>query len=225
MRTWKTVVMAAAAAGCSGTAPAGTAAPAPVPADPAVEAAAVSSTALRKPVEIVFDWRISERETRFTGKGVARIAGNRARVDLFGPRGETYLSAVLLDRELRLPAGLEFVPLPPPDLFWSVLGVFRPPAGVELVASRADGGSRRLEYRSAGDRWQYRLDDGRLTEAEWTGAKEGRRTVQIVGYHARGVPEKATYRDWPAFVELDLTLQEVREVDGFPDDTWTIARD
>ena len=215
--------MAAAAAGCAGTAPAGTAAPAP--ADPAVEAAAISSTALRNPVELVFDWRISERETRFTGKGVARIHGNRARVDLFGPRGESYLSAVLVNMELRLPIGLESVPLPPPDLFWSVLGVFRAPAGAELVSTRDERTSRRLEYRSAGDRWQYRLDDGRLTAAEWMGAKEGRRTVQIVGYHARGVPEKATYRDWPAFVELDLTLQEVREVEGFPDDTWTIARD
>lgn len=217
------LILVAAVAGCAS----GGAAPAPPaagPPDRALEAEAVSSTGLGQPLELVFAWRLAEREARFTGRGVARIEGDRARVDLFGPRGESYLSAVLVDRELHLPSGLESVPLPPPDLFWSVLGIFRPPPGVELAVARDEGRTRRLEYRRAGDRWLFRLDAGRLTEAEWTGSSEGRRTVKLEGYHARGVPVKATYRDWPAFVELEMTLGEVREVDGFPNEIWTIGR-
>jgi len=222
MRSVRSLLFLTVAAGCAS---AGTAPPAMTgPPDPAVEAAALSSTGLEQPLQLVFDWTLAERESRFTGKGVARIDGDRARVDLFGPRGETYLSAVLIDRELQLPAGLEFVPLPPPDLFWSVLGIFRPPAGGDLVATREDRDARRLDYRRGDDHWTFQLEAGRLSHAEWIGAKDGRRTVELEGADARGVPEKATYRDWPAFVELNLTLREVHEVDGFPNDIWTIAR-
>lgn len=194
------------------------------PPDRGLEAAALASTGPGQPLQLIFDWNLTERDARFTGKGVARIDGDRARVDLFGPRGESYLSAVLVDRRLELPAGLESVPLPPPDLFWSVLGIFRPPSGGDLVATREEGATRRLDYRRGEDHWTFRLEAGRLTDAEWVGAKDGRRTVQLEGLDPRGVPEKATYRDWPAFVELNLELREVREVDGFPNDIWTISR-
>lgn len=219
---WHTAMAAALVAGCAGGSTPVVVTPGPM--DPAVEAEAIEETSLDQPLELVFGWNLSERQARFTGRGVARIEGDRARVDLFGPRGEGYLSAVLLDRELILPRGLEFVPLPPPDLFWSVLGIFRPPPDVDLAGAQGDSASRKLEYRTGEDRWVFQLEDGRLVEAEWTGAEEGRRTVRLEGYHERGVPEKATYRDWRAFVELNLTLQQVREVNGFPNDIWTIAR-
>jgi hypothetical protein len=221
MRIARNVLFAAVAAGCASG---GSAPPAPVgPPDAGIEAAALSSTGLDRPLQLVFDWKLAEREARFTGKGVARIEGDRARLDLFGPRGESYLSAVLIGRRLQLPAGLEFVPLPPPDLFWSVLGIFRPPAGGDLVATREDGTTRRLDYRRGDDYWTFRLEGDRLTDAEWVGAEDGRRTVELEGRDARGVPEKATYRDWPAFVELNLELREVHEVDGFPNDIWSIS--
>jgi hypothetical protein len=38
------------------------------------------------------------------------------------------------------------------------------------------------------------------------------------------VPREATYRDWPAFLELKLVPTQVRNVNGFPADIWTLER-
>jgi hypothetical protein len=123
-----------------------------------------------------------------------------------------------------LPEGADGSELPPPPLFWTVLGVLRPPPGAELVGAAADGDRTELRYGAPGDAWAFRLEDGRLTRAEWTGTGSGRRTVELSGRTSAGTPGEAVYRDWPAFLELELSAKQVTEVDGFPDDTWTLPQ-
>jgi hypothetical protein len=198
--------------------PAGTA-----PADPAVAQAAVAATALERPLHVVFGWTLQEREARFSGRGVTRYAPpSRARLDLFGPRDETYLSAALVGMDLRLPAAAPAVPLPPPPLLWSVLGIVRPPEDARLVRARRDGNTTELEYERAGEQWTFRLEGDDLRHAEANGPG-GRRTVELSGTGAHGLPQRAVYRDWPAFRELRLDLQEANEVDGFPQDIWNVG--
>ncbi|NIP78984.1 MAG: hypothetical protein GWM90_07200, partial [Gemmatimonadetes bacterium] len=73
--------------------------------DPSAAADAIARTAPDRPLRVRFDWRILDGEARFSGEGVARIEPPyRARLDLFGPQGEGYLSAALVAGELRLPA-------------------------------------------------------------------------------------------------------------------------
>jgi hypothetical protein len=202
-----------------------TSAPTPRPIDPALEAEAVGATAAAEPVQIIFNWAVDDRDARFSGQGVARIEPpRRARVDLFGPRGEGYLSAVLDGAELHLPGGIENVPLPPPGLFWSVLGMFKPPPGATLVGAEKRNDAVTLEYSAGTDVWRFRLNGGKLQQAEWTGGGQGRRTVALQGADDNGLPRQATYRDWPAFLELRLTPTEVRKVDGFPSEIWTLPR-
>ncbi|MGH7500398.1 MAG: hypothetical protein ACREL7_01445 [Longimicrobiales bacterium] len=197
--------------------------PAPANVDPAVEAAVVAATGIERPLEIEFDWTLQEQESRFNGKGLARIAPPyNARVDLFGPRGEAVLAAALVEDELRLPAGTEDAPLPPPALFWTVLGVFRAPAGATLAGTES-GTNRVLEYTLDRDAWTFRFEGDRPAKAEWTGESEGRRTVEISGDASHGLPTTAVYRDWPAFRELRLTVKRVLEVDGFPPEIWSLG--
>lgn len=195
------------------------------PVDPALETDAIARTAITEPVQILFEWNVRDRDARFSGQGVARVEANRARVDLFGPRGEGYLSAVLEGFELRTARGaVENAPLPPPALFWNVLGVFRSPPGATLVKSEQQNANVTLEYASASDRWRFQFESGMLRHAEWTGSGEGRRTVELGAEDKNGLPSGATYRDWPAFLELRLSPTEVRKVNGFPSEIWTLGR-
>lgn len=215
------VLPVSALVACTG----GTSPPTPRTIDPTLEADAVSATALSVPIHIVFDWSLQDRDARFSGQGVARIEGDRARVDLFGPRGEAYLSAILNGMDLQLPAGVQSVPLPPPALFWSVLGVFKPPGGGTLAAAERDNGDWRLEYTATDQVWRFQLADSSLKRAEWTGGGEGRRSVELQPEDPNGVPREATYRDWPAFLELRMSLVKVETVNGFPSETWTLRRE
>ncbi len=196
--------------------------PEPLPVDPAIEPAVVEATAVERPLRILFDWRLEDREGRFSGQGVLRVEPGRARLDLFGPRSESYLSAVLDGGELRLPVGADGTQLPPPPLFWTVLGVMKPPPGAPLIGAVTDGDRTELRYGTAGDAWSFVLEEGRLRRAEWTGTGSGRRTVELSGRTDAGTPVRATYRDWPAFLELVLDAKRVEQVDGFPQDTWTL---
>jgi hypothetical protein len=143
-------------------------------------------------------------------------------VDLFGPRGEAVLVAALVDDELRLPAGVGDPPLPPPALFWTVLGVFKAPQGATLVGTVASP-DRVLEYRLDRDVWTFRFEGDRPAKAEWTGQSEGRRTVEVSGDASHGLPTSVVYRDWPAFRELRLNVKRVLEVNGFPNEIWSLT--
>jgi hypothetical protein len=194
------------------------------PVEPALADAAADATALTAPLHIVFDWTFTDRDARFSGRGVTRFAPpTRARLDLFGPQDVTVLSAALVDMELRLPPAAGAVPLPPAALMWSLLGMFRPPAGADLVATRRDGATTELVYRRGDDRWTFRIEGDALRSAEWVGTGESRRTVTLEGQGAHGLPRQAVYRDHREFRELRVTLSEATVVDGFPADIWSVG--
>jgi hypothetical protein len=189
--------------------------------------AAVDATARRVPMRVVFDWKVQDRDARFSGQGVARVEPpDRARLDLFGPRGEGYLSAAVVGDSLRVPPGLrpQAAAVPPQTLLWSVLGVLRPPEGARLVSARQQGTEVRLEYARGDERWQFVVAAGRLQRAELDRPGTGRQTLELQGEGPLGLPREAVFRDFAAFRQLTLTLDRADEAQPFPPDTWAPGR-
>lgn len=182
-------------------------------------------TSLEEPLRIVFDWRLNEAGSRMRGRGVARVEPPyRARLDLFLGSGETAVRAALVDGEYRLPPGTREDLLPPPDLMWGVLGIFRPEMGIELLGGeRLEGGALRLRYRYPdGSEVHYRVQGGRVTHME---RLEGETVVERVELDVDEgrYPAEATYRDLTAFRELRLSRASVERVEPFPPDIWDPA--
>src|SRR5699024_1830953 len=121
----------------------------------ALERATAVSTATR----VVFEWALNEPDLRVRGRGVARLEGDRARLDLFTGNGETILSAALVQDELRLPERFRSATVPPPPLFWAAMGVFRPGRGAVLRGGEwSEGSDVHLLYSLPGTREiRYRL--------------------------------------------------------------------
>lgn len=188
--------------------------------DPDVAVAAVERTAPDRPLQVVFDWTVMEGGARFSGSGAARIEPPyRARLDLFGPRGEGYLSAALVGSELRLPPGTGAVTLPPPAMMWAALGAILPPDDARLVGTRAAEDRTELYYDVDGSRLRYTLVDGRLRSAALEGG--GRRmAVELSGVVEPRLPRDAFYRDATARTELILRLERANEVESFPAEIW-----
>ncbi|MDX1675651.1 MAG: hypothetical protein R3314_12725 [Longimicrobiales bacterium] len=190
--------------------------------DPAVAERGIRETAPDRPLRAVFAWRVLDGQARFSGEGAARIEPPyRARLDLFGAHGETYLSAALVGDELRLP-GDPGVALPPPAMMWAVLGVVRPPQGAELLGTRVQGSELELHYGVGDGRIRYDVADGRLRLADWWG--DGRRMVAEVRGGELGLPTEAAFRDWSRNTELHLELERVEEVEPYPPEIWTPGR-
>jgi hypothetical protein len=221
-------------AGCGGRTPAPASSPAPqtagttgaatagTPASPDPSGIADSvrrASMLSSPRQITFGWSLDEAGARFTGRGVARVSPpDRIRLDLFGPRGETYLAAALVDETPRIPSALEGrVPMPSPALLWGTLGVVRPPAAARLTAATA--GSLRYDAGEQGT-LEYRLDDGRLKSIRRLVRGGLRESIELTRA-ANGGVAKAEYRDWAAYRTLTLTLESSADVAAFPEDTWT----
>jgi hypothetical protein len=184
----------------------------------------IDSTALRRPLHIVFAWNFTEEAARFSGRGATRVEPPyRARLDLFGPRGETYLAAAAVGDELRLPpnmaAGLRAV-VPPVALLWTALGMLRAPEGATLELTQQRGDTLFVGYGRGDEHWRFRAVRFRLQYAEWNGPNAGRRTVELRGTGAHNLPAVAVYRDWAAFRELTLTLEEANEATPFPPEIW-----
>lgn len=193
------------------------------PVNPDVARAAMEANRHTSPLWIIFDWEAREREGRFTGQGAARVeAPDRARLDLFGPRGESYLSAAIVDGEIRLPNSAAADVVPPPALLWGALGIFQPPAGGELTRSVRNNGGLRLEYRDGDDLWTFEFQQDRLRRVELKGRDGAKKTIELKGEGGASLPREAIYRDWAAFTELKLKLGEVEEVDSFPPETWQL---
>lgn len=212
------IALTAVVAACAGTLKA-TGVP-----DPAIARAALDSTAPTQPLRIVFDWRMRERDGRFHGKGVARVEPpDRARIDLFGPRGDGLLSAAMVDGTVRMPPSRQTVDLPPAPMMWAVLGVVEPPDGAQLVSTAQKGDRVQLLYLDGGRRLRYDLDRGRLRGVQWDGPGNRRYTVQLEGDSLR-VPSRAVYRDWAGYVELVIELKQVEDVDPYPPETWVPER-
>jgi hypothetical protein len=192
------------------------------PPDAEAEARVAAATAPARPVQVTFDWDMRDRDARFNGQGVVRLDGAyRARLDLFGPRGETLSAAILEGEEMRVvPAGSEAL-LPPPALLWSALGVFRPPVDAPLTATGTTDGGLNLEYARDGTVWRFRFENDVLRRAEWT-ARGGRRTVELTGAADFGLPAQAAFRDWTEFRELTLRVTNTEERAGFTADVWIL---
>ncbi|MEX1184590.1 MAG: hypothetical protein WEF86_15380 [Gemmatimonadota bacterium] len=192
------------------------------PPDPAVEARVIGSTRQERRLQVVFDWSMQDRDARFSGRGLLRLdRGERARVDLYGQRGETVAAAVLERDVMRVVPQEAAALLPPPALLWSVLGTFRPPAGAPLVATQADGGETILVYGREDATWQFVFADDVLRSTEWT-AGGRRRTVELSGSAGTGLPREAQFRDWTEFRELSLSVVEVEERTAFEADVWIL---
>jgi hypothetical protein len=218
-------IAAALALGCAGNPAPEPLPPNAPPPDPALAQQAASTNAITKPLQITFDFELTERDGKYPGTGVTRAAPpDRARLDLFGPRDEAYLKAALIGMQLNLPPNSRAVPLPPPPLLWSVLGVFTPPPDAALRATTQNGQTLTLDYASGDDRWRFRFENGKLRHAEWSDRSSGLRTVELTGAGQEGVPQKAVYRDHRERVELTLNLKSVQAVDGFPADIWSVGQ-
>lgn len=202
--------------GCASAASGPAAAP-----EPAIAARLAEATAPARRLHVVFDWNMSDRDARFQGQGVLRLEGNRGRVDLFGPRGETLAAAIVEGDSLRVVPAQAAAMLPPAALLWSTLGIFRQPADTPLTGTTTSGQTTRLDYARGSTRWNFRFDADRLRSAEWTDGS-GRRTVELSGDAGNGVPLRATFRDWTAFRELTLNVRTVEERTSFEPDTWTL---
>jgi hypothetical protein len=190
--------------------------------DPAAAKGAVRATAPEAPLRAIFRWRVMDGEARFSGEGAARIEPPyRARLDLFGAHGEGYLSAALVETELRLPGRTDVV-LPPAAMIWSVLGVVRPPEAAVLQGTRQEGGTLELYYATADGRLRYTLEGERLRSAEWR-RRGGRMLVELEG-EVGGLPAAASYRDWANNTELHIELESVEEVEPYPTEIWTPGR-
>lgn len=215
-----------ALAACAPAAPAPAGPPAPGQAagpDPAVLAAeAARATVPASPRQVNFAWQLDEAGARFQGRGVGRmIAPSRVRLDLFGPRGETYLSAALVDGEVRVPAIVASrFQLPSPALLWGAVGVIAPPAEATLLSAAADGAATTLRYQLGADVLEYRTRDGRLQTVRRT-ARGGTAESIDLEYNDRGLAS-ARYRDWAAYRTLNLTYEPATDASSFPDATWVI---
>lgn len=172
--------------------------------------------------QIFFRWRIAEEGVRLDGDGVTRVeAPYRARLDLFLDNGEAAGRTILVDDDLALPVSLPGGILPPPDMLWGSLGVFRLGEGTEVLGGdELAGGGVRLRARLAsGDRVHYLVRDDRVLQVEQL---EGETVVKrvVMRYDDGAVPLEAVYRDLAAFRELTLTRVSVEHVDAFPSSIW-----
>lgn len=198
----------------------------PAPDPEQVALALEDRTALREPVRIVFEWQLNEAGVRVRGRGVARVEPPyKARLDLFLANGESVVSAALVDGDLRLPPGAPEGILPPADLMWGVLGVFRPLYGVDLLgAERQEGDALRLRYRYADAReLHFHVVAGRVRTLELLQAGRAVERVELVLDEGSRFPAEATYRNLAAFRELKITRATVERVESFPPDIWDIA--
>jgi len=182
-----------------------------------------NETGLREPLRIIFSWRLNEGGQRVQGRGVARVESpDKARLDLFLENGETVVSAALVGGDLRMPAGAREDILPPPDLLWGALGVFRPREGSRLLgAERLDDGASRLRYDSSeGGELHYMVHEGGLTALELVEGGHAVQWVRLARAESDRYPVEATYRNTAEFRELRLERESLDVVAPFDPDIW-----
>lgn len=183
------------------------------------------NTRLEMPVRIDFTWELKESGARVHGVGVARVEPPyRARLDLFLDNGEGVIAVAIVEDDLRMPHGAPYDILPPVDLMWGTLGVFRPMGGTRLVGGdRLEGQAERLRYRYLdGEELHYEVDSGSLRSLELL---EGASVIQWVRLsHADGsrYPTSATYRNLGNFRELKIDRESVKATNSFDPAIWDL---
>lgn len=180
-------------------------------------------TRVSGPVRIVFDWELNEAGIRVKGRGVLRIEPPyKARVDLFLGNGELVLKAALLGGTLNVPPGSLRQILPPPDLFWGTLGVFRPDYGAEFLGGdELEGDALRLRYRyEDGKELHYHIEGESLKRLELLESGHVVQWVEIELNAESRYPVQATYRNLVAFRELKMTRDRLERVESYPPDIW-----
>jgi hypothetical protein len=182
-----------------------------------------SATVPASPRQVNFGWVLDEAGARFSGRGVARYeAPRRSRLDLFGPRGETYLSAALVDGELRAPPALMGrFELPSPALLWGAVGVIEPPAGARLLEAATRGAETALRYQAGEDVLEFRAEGTRLQSVRRRRGSAVAESIDLT-YNDQGL-SRAQYRDWAAYRSLTLTTESSTDVEQFSEDTWRPA--
>lgn len=175
------------------------------------------------PRQMQFTWSLDEAGSRFNGRGVARFrAPSHFRLDLFGPRGETYLAGALVNGQARVPATVqERFKLPTPGLLWATVGVVAPPADARLVSGTQQGDRVTLRYELPGSgTLEYVARGGRLNSVRRLRGSAVQETLEL-DRGADGALRAARYRDQAAYRSLTLTLQSSTDVASFPESTWT----
>lgn len=184
------------------------------------------ATQLEAPARILFDWSASERNARFSGRGVARIEPPlKARLDLFFGNGETIARAALVNDDLRLPPGTPEGILPPSELMWGTLGVFRPSPETALMGAEDLGEGRyRLRYRYPdGLEVRFTVKESRVERVERLRQGQTVEEVTVSLDPAAPYPTEATYRNLTAFRELKLSRGRVEAVESYPPDLWELT--
>ena len=169
---------------------------------------------------------MSDRDARFQGRGVARVEPPfKARLDLFSGSGETIAWAALVDDDLRLPRGTPDGIIPPAELLWGTLGVFRPGSETTLLGAENLGDGRvRLSYqRPDGLVVRYTLRGDGVEEVERIRQGQTVERVTLEQERVDQYPEEATYRNLAAFRELRLSRDSAVPVEPYPPDIWLLS--
>lgn len=209
--------------GCGGARPA---AIGPLPAPAARAEAILGDTDLDGPTRIDFEWQLNEQGSRVSGRGVARIEPpHHVRLDLFHNL-ETVIAAALVDDDLRLPPGAPDDVLPPVELMWATLGVFRPISGTELIGGdRLEGEGERLRYRMpSGDGLHFQLVGQALASAERLESDDVVEWVRLETDPSSRYPIEAVYRNLVDFRELTIRRTGVTPATSFDPEIWELGR-
>jgi hypothetical protein len=206
--------------------------PPPPPPPPTVDAQGLALRLeargrIEEPTRILFEWSLSDRDARFRGRGVARLEPPyKARLDLFLANGETAVRASLVGDELRLPPGAPQGLVPPAELLWGTLGVFKPSSDARLRGAEtlADGRTALHYQRPDGIEVRYVIGDTGVQEVERLRAGSVVERLEVSTPSGARWPSEGTYRNLAEFRELKLTRQAVEQVESYPPDIWEVVR-
>ena len=115
------------------------------------------------------------------------------------------------------------VAIPSPALLWAGLGAIHPPASATLQSATTSDGNTVLRYvTQAGETYEYVVDTGseaHLRQLQRIGSQGPMETVRLDRSSA-GEITRASYRDWAAYRDLTLDLQESAPAEAFAEDIW-----
>ena len=156
-------------------------------------------------------------------------APERLRLDLFGPRGETYLAAGLVGETFHVPDEVNGrVQLPTPTLLWGALGVIRPPADQPLLGVTRSAAGLLIRYGTEGGHtFEFQVDTARaaprLRRVDLRAPSGVLESIELT-WAENGALQRARYRNWAAFRELILKMETTTDASPFPDQIWTPDR-